>query len=785
MTVRSLSVPFVGRVPTAAIGIAVLGLGGIGLIVASRLLNASNAAEAGFGALMAALALIIVLARIAGAIVARLGQPRVMGEVLAGILLGPTLVGGLPNLITKAMGVVGHDQAEFAAHLQTSLVGVAEVGLIFYMFLVGLELDPKLLTGRVRNAAAISLAGVILPFALGLGVGLTLIPPDLIPQDKFIPFAIFMGVAMSITAFPVLARILIERRMIGHPVGALTLAAASIDDVLAWGLLAIASAIAASGVSLLALAGVMLAAILSGLVLFIGRPVLRRLATAYEEAGTIPAGWVVTIFLSVITIAFLAQQAGVAAIFGAFIAGLAMPRRADLTHDISRRIEEFVVIVMLPVFFVIAGSKADLRMIVQRQDLWGLTALLLFVAIAGKWLGTMLVARAGGFAWRPAAAVGALMNTRGLTELIVLNLGAQLGLITAPMFSMLLVMALVTTFMAGPALRLIDPKKKLTTRPQDALAAEKTHGPEIAGAPAVSEAERPQSILVAPLGSGNLPGLISLAEGLANSTPKRELILARLSTPSALRTGRLDTEQELASAARMLNRTRDELVSRGLSVRTVALASGDVGEDLIDLAGDSQVDLLLVDGRRPILGEGIPTGVVGQVLREAECDVAVLIERSDVPDIGPERPVVVPFGGGDHDWSALEIGAWIASSKGAPLRIMGVRSDEARDPSRLLTGTSVVVQQLTGVGVETMIVDPGVTGAIEASTGAGLMVIGLSERWREEGLGDFRAAIAQAALAPILFVRRGSRPGVLAAPDGATRFRWSVVTPPPGAPRPG
>jgi hypothetical protein len=385
----------------------------------------------------------------------------------------------------------------------------------------------------------------------------------------------------------------------------------------------------------------------------------------------------------------------------------------------------------------------------------------------------MLAARYGGFSWRDSAAVGALMNTRGLTELIVLNIGLDLGLISPTLFTMLVVMALVTTFMAGPALRLIDPHGRLSAPAEEQL---QTALSEVA--PGDSLVETRHSIIVAPQDPRNWESLLSIAGPLASSEPPRDLILARLVVPQRSATGLAADDRELRLATEDLQDRRETLTEAGLSTRVIAFTTPDAGEDLVRLGRDERIDLILVDGRRPLLGDGVPKGEVGRVLADAESDVGVLVERErGALEIGPDNPVYVPFGGAEHDWAALELGAWIAHARKAPLRLMGASFDVeqgTRDASPLLANASLVVQQLTGIVAEPVLVNPG-PEVIRKAKHAGLLVVGLSDRWRDEGLGELRSEIVKSATAPVLLVRRGARGGLLAGRDDVTRFRWSMA----------
>ncbi|MGH2838303.1 MAG: cation:proton antiporter, partial [Thermoleophilaceae bacterium] len=650
---------------------------------------------------------------------------------------------------------------------------VAQLGLIFYMFMVGLELDLAQLKGRIGQVAAISNASVALPMVLGLVVALPIY--ELVgPDKKFVAFALFMGVSMSITAFPVLARILVERRMLKRPLGALTLACAAIDDVTAWFLIALATAVAVAGNASDVVETIVLALAFCLVMGLAVRPLLGRVSTAYDEAGRVPATWIVAIFAGVLLSAYTTEEIGIALIFGAFVMGLIMPRHAGLTEDVTGRIEDFTITLLLPLFFAFTGLKTNMGLL-DRPELWIMTGVLLAVAITGKFFGAAIAARLTGFKWREAGVIGTLMNTRGLTELIVLNLALEKGVISDALFAMLVIMALITTLMAGPMLRLLDPRNEYGAPIEEELV--EARELSLAEFPAIAVPE--QSILVAPQGEAALPQLLSLAEPLARSDPPRELITARLVRPprGGWARGGLQTENRmLGEATAETSEARDELIEKGIAARAVAFVSTDPGEDLVRLSQSEEIALVLMDGRRPLLGEGVPRGDVGQVLREAPSDVAVLVAKEGQAVLpGPGKSVVVPFGGAEHDWAALEIGAWISSATAAPLRLLGAagQTEERTKVTRLLGDAGLLVQQYAGVQAQPVVAEEGREGLIEVAADAGLLVIGLSDRWREEGLGPTRSEIAKAAPAPVLFVRRGTRPGALAPREDVTRFTWS------------
>lgn len=386
--------------------------------------------------ILLALAVVIGASRLAGWAISKIGQPRVHGEILAGILLGPSLLG---VVWPEALAYL------FPPEIVGALRVLAQVGLVLFMFLIGLELDLAKLRGHGRKAVAISQASIVTPMALGGLLALWLYP-RLGGDANRLGFVLFLGAAMSITAFPVLARVLQETGLSRTRIGVLTITCAAVDDVTAWCVLAVVVAVVES--SGFAEASITIALSLVFLVgmLKVVTPLLRRMRT-------VPLWLTICLALAA---AWITEEIGIHAIFGAFMAGTAMPRTTDVRHDVHERLEPAVVTFLLPVFFVVVGLATRIDLL-DGLYLWGITLLFIATAIAGKWGGSMLAARLTGETWQDAAAIGILMNTRGLTELVILTVGLELGVIDTTLFTMGVLMALVTTLMATPLLSLVSP----------------------------------------------------------------------------------------------------------------------------------------------------------------------------------------------------------------------------------------------------------------------------------------------------------------------------------------
>lgn len=386
--------------------------------------------------ILIALAVVIAASRLAGKAISKIGQPRVHGEILAGILMGPSLLG---LVSPDAMNYL------FPNEVIGALKVLATIGLVLFMFLIGLELDLGKLRGSGHKAVVISQASIVLPVALG-GLLAVWLYPRLGEGVDRVGFSLFLGAAMAITAFPVLARVLQETGLYHTRLGVLTITCAAVDDVTAWCLLAgVVAVINATGVAdALQILGWSLLFVVG--MLKVVKPLLAR-------RHTIPVWMAISLAM---LCAWTTEQIGIHAIFGAFMAGASMPRKPKIVRQIHQNLETATVSFLLPVFFMVVGLATRVDTL-DSLYLWGITGLVIAVAILGKWGGSMIAARITGETWQDAAAIGVLMNTRGLTELVILSVGLELGVITTTLYTIMVIMALVTTLMATPTLALISP----------------------------------------------------------------------------------------------------------------------------------------------------------------------------------------------------------------------------------------------------------------------------------------------------------------------------------------
>jgi len=391
--------------------------------------------------LLLALAAVVAVGRLLNPLFKWIGQPPVIGEVIGGILLGPSLLGLVAPSVY--LYVLPPDVAPY-------LGMVAQLGVILYMFLVGLELNPAQMRGRVHSTVAISHASIVVPFVLGAGLALYMYPRFSTSDVPFTNFALFLGLAMSITAFPVLARILSDCGLTVTELGTIALTCAAIDDVTAWCLLAfVVGVVQATANGTLFVAGLTLAFI--AVMFIVIRPLAVWLAQRSEER-TPSQGTIALAILGLLLSSLSTEWIGIHAIFGAFLFGAVFPHDSHLAHSLRKGIENLATILLLPAFFAFTGMRTSVGLLSGMYE-WLICGLIIAVATAGKFGGSVVAARFTGLGWRQSAALGILMNTRGLMELIVLNVGLELGVISQKVFTMMVLMALVTTIASTPILQ--------------------------------------------------------------------------------------------------------------------------------------------------------------------------------------------------------------------------------------------------------------------------------------------------------------------------------------------
>ncbi|MGL4227335.1 MAG: cation:proton antiporter [Tannerellaceae bacterium] len=389
---------------------------------------------------------ILLVARLFGWFFTRIGQPSVIAEIVAGIFLGPSILG---RFFPEVSGFL------FAPESLGNLTILSQFGLVLFMFAIGMELDITEVRKRLRETVLISHTSTIVPFFLGMLLAYFFYDAYAYKSTPFVSFALFIGVSMSITAFPVLARIIQEKGMTKSHLGTITLASAANGDVTAWCLLAVVIAIAQAGSMLSALYNIFFSILYIVIMFMVVRPFLRILGNLYHNKEVLNKGMVASIFMVLIISAYFTEILGLHALFGAFIAGVVMPSNVEFRKIMTEKVEDVSLSLLLPLFFVSTGLRTDLGLL-NEPSLIGMCLLVIFVAIIGKFGGAAISARVVGENWKNSFYIGAFMNTRGLMELVVLTIGYEMGILTPPIFVMLVLMTLVTTFMTSPLVSLID-----------------------------------------------------------------------------------------------------------------------------------------------------------------------------------------------------------------------------------------------------------------------------------------------------------------------------------------
>lgn len=392
--------------------------------------------------LTVSIGIILLSARISGFLFRRIGQPQIVGEMAAGILLGPSVFGRM---------FPGGFNYVFPPAATGTLTSLSQLGLLLFMFVIGLEVDVRRVA---KHRTVVVFAGsfsILLPLVLGIAVAAVFYPKFAGERVPFLPFAFFMGTAMSVTAFPVLAGILKERRLLDSDLGSIAVSCAAMNDISAWLMLALLTAMAHSAQNWTLLLRTLFFLLLFVLIMFGG---VRRAVVLLERSShksTSGLGPFCGLLLIMLAAGWTTERLGVHALFGAFMAGLVMPRDSVVVRETIEKLEPLTTALLLPIFFVLTGLRARMDLL-SGAGAWVYIAAMIGVAIMGKLGGAAFVARANGLGWRDALALGILMNTRGLVELVILNAGLEAGILSSSMFAMMVIMALATTFMTVPAL---------------------------------------------------------------------------------------------------------------------------------------------------------------------------------------------------------------------------------------------------------------------------------------------------------------------------------------------
>jgi Kef-type K+ transport system membrane component KefB len=530
--------------------------------------------------LLAQIITIIIVARFFGWVFRKIGQPSVIGEIIAGIVLGPSLLGlYFPEFSLTLFPVESLGNLQF----------LSQIGLILFMFVIGMELDLKVLQNRAKDAIVISHASIIFPFALGIGLAYFVYFKFAPEGVAFMPFALFMGIAMSITAFPVLARIVQERGIHKTKLGAIVITCAAADDITAWCILAAVIAIVKAGtfVSSLYIIGMAVAYVL--IMLFVVKPFLKKIGELYAKKDSLNKPVVAIFFLTLIISSYTTEIIGIHALFGAFMTGVIMPDITKFRNLFIEKVEDVSVILLLPLFFVFTGLRTQIGLL-NDPFLWKVTGFIILVAVVGKFLGSALAAKFVEQSWRDSFTIGALMNTRGLMELIVLNIGLDLKVLTPEVFTMMVIMALVTTFMTGPTLNIIN---YIFKTKEDTVVEEITNGEKF-------------KILLSFGNNGKGKSLLRLANSLVKKQKDKSTVTAmHLTLSNEVHAYNLEQYEKdkflpLIDESKILNQ----------EITTLFQATVDIESNIAEVANNGEYDLLLIG-----IGKSIFEGsLLGKVL---------------------------------------------------------------------------------------------------------------------------------------------------------------------------
>lgn len=701
--------------------------------------------------------IVMGLSRTMGLLFSQIKQPLVIGEIVAGVMLGPSLLGMVFPAATAFL---------FPPDVIPMLGVLSQIGLIFFMFLIGLELNPRYLKGSLETAVLVSHVSILVPFSLGCLLALLLFPLMSNNGVSFTAFSLFLGTAMAITAFPVLARIITENNLQNTRLGTLALTCAAVDDVTAWCLLLVAIAVTRTNSMIGALPNILAAGLYIAFMLTIGRQWLRKFILIYDEAGKLTQSMLAVIYGLVIISALMTELMGIHLIFGAFLLGAVMPKHEGLTRELATKTEDFVLTFLLPIFFAYSGLRTQVGLL-NSLPLWGLCGLVLLVAISGKYIGTFVAARVCGLSKRDASALGWLMNTRGLTELIVLNIGLNLGVITPLLFTMLVIMALVTTFMTSPLLEWTYPKR---------LIREQEMPPENPGPDRLDYA-----ILVPVANPKSQQGLMKIAIEIARSPVHRAVVYplsliqfeqdhAFESLPQEADRRIRRRKEELATSLASISSTKAQSVIETMvqpMIEPIVQLSGDVARTTHDVALARNTDLIVVGWHRPAFSSNRLGGRVGQILSTAPVDVAVFVDsiRAVHPSIGlvthtAYSKLLLPYSPNIHTELGLELSLRLLLN--APDRHLTIlRVHHPNHPVEFSYEFHKLMERLPEalhdrISTPNLETQYPIEAVIDVSATVDLTIAGTSREWgiERQTLGNYTDALAARCQSPLLITRR-------------------------------
>jgi K+:H+ antiporter len=694
--------------------------------------------------------LIIAAARVVGIVARRLEQPMVIAEIVAGIVLGPSLLG------VVAPGAL----AAIFPPASLKLLGLmSQTGLVLFMFLVGLELDPAMLRGRGKSSVMISHCSIIVPFALGVILSFWLRPALGEPADS-LSFALFMGVAMAITAFPVLARILTERQLLRTPIGAVAIACAAVDDITAWCVLAFVVSIVRAGGVFDAVWTTAFALVYVFTMLWVVRPLLHRLGARMGTDRGPSQNVMAAVFVVLFASAWTTELIGIHALFGAFMFGAIVPKENGFARVLAEKLEDVVVVFLLPLFFAYSGLRTQIGLLDSSAH-WIWCAVIILLACLGKFGGSFVPARLTGLGWREAAAVGVLMNTRGLMELVVLNIGLDLGVISPTVFTMMVLMALFTTFITSPMLQWVYPLELLR---KDII---RRQAPVAAAVPR----EQPAlSVMLCVADARSAAPMVQLASGLVGGDAGADQVLAlHLRAPAERTSSVIAGAQEYALPPAA--RASEAAATHGLKLRTLAFDSADPARDICEVAAVKDIDLVVIGAHRPLVGHAHLGGVVRRVLENASSNVGVLLPRGS----GEIRRILVPFADNPHDRLALELARRLHATWGAQVTVLHVTTPSStRGPAMRSLVDEVFPGETGGANVRFKVVehaDAAQAVLDESRNDCELVVVGVGREWGmpQRAFGLRTERLLEQGSASLLVVRASAEPLPMRRPAAAER----------------